>query len=604
MLNSKALYRKNFNSDIFLQSPSTPSIIVKKIKIRESFNSLLKTKEDLFHTERNYPKENLSKSDIKHQNIYKQIYGSDIFFKNKMENIQKKKGVKIIKNRNNFSDCLEHLKNNEEFAENIKNYTLTHRKGKNEYNPDKYFSKDSATERYYSQVIDSQGSSIFLQRPFSVDPENKRNFAYNKKYLNSNLRKLNDCGADKKGKRDKNKVLTERKKYIKNKIKLYDDKREKIKRIISYKKISPQTACKINKRLNLISHVFINNIKDKQKSLENLKSKKINQKKIENYRDEYYQLGDENLKRDLTNNDPNLWGSVHSKWIRSKIDWSNSESELIFGNTFSKEMKKIYGKKGPNAFQRKVNHLADSQNKDTITERKKEPIYKIKKPPSQEKINGYIYDKIKKIVNDIPNLKEDKKNKITNNETTAVLNGENNLEKKIKGLNKYYTNANNFAADKKEKNYSEYVITYQTKGQFEKYNENDIKLMFGNKGLNIYDVQKNMFDKGIFNTIRFKIWGNEEETVKHRIDEIKKDLQKQNCRVLIDKKEKNIRKKMKNFISNPLGKKPGIMNENIGNGINNEKKLKKIPDKIRSKHNFSKEFKDINYKYKNIYTKF
>ena len=92
--------------------------------------------------------------------------------------------------------------------------------------------------------------------------------------------------------------------------------------------------------------------------------------------------------------------------------------------------------------------------------------------------------------------------------------------------------------------------------------------------------------------------------MKHRIDEIKKDLQKQNCRVLIDKKEKNIRKKMKNFISNPLGKKPGIMNENIGNGINNEKKLKKIPDKIRSKHNFSKEFKDINYKYKNIYTKF
>ena len=406
---------------------------------------------------------------------------------------------------------------------------------------------------------------------------------------------------NKKGKQDDNRaILAKRKKKLKIKIKYYDDKRDKIRRFITYKKITPQTACKINKRINIMSHVFMSNEKDKKKILENIKSEiNFNPKKNVNYRDKYNTLWNENTKRDLSNNDPNLWGSVHSKWIKSNIDWSNSESELIFGNTFSKNMKKIYGNKGPNAFQIKLNHLADTLNKDTITEREKEPISNIKKPQSQEQINGYIYNTIQNKINKIPNLKEDKKNKIKNNATTAVLNGELNSVTKIKSLNNYYLNTNNSPIkEKKEKNSSEYILTYQTKSQFEKYDENDIKIMFGKKGLNIYDIQKNIFDKGIVNTVRFKIWGNDEEMEKNKINEVKKDLQKENCRVLIDKKEKNTKKKMKNFISNPLGKKSGIMNENIGNGNNVETKLKKIPDKIKVKHNFSKGFKNMNYKYK------
>ena len=53
--------------------------------------------------------------------------------------------------------------------------------------------------------------------------------------------------------------------------------------------------------------------------------------------------------------------------------------------------------------------------------------------------------------------------------------------------------------------YEDYVLTYPTRSQFEKYDEGEIKKIFGTKGLNIYDVQKNMFDKDTYNTIKFKV---------------------------------------------------------------------------------------------------
>ena len=143
-------------------------------------------------------------------------------------------------------------------------------------------------------------------------------------------------------------------------------------------------------------------------------------------------------------------------------------------------------------------------------------------------------------------------------------------------LNKYYTNTNFDKIkvkkaieirDKNENNkneFSSYVITYPIKGNFEKYNENDIKLMFGNKGLHIYDIQKNMFDKGTFNSVNLKIRVNEpEDKIQMKINEIKKDLEKKNTKVLIDKKDKkDFRKKMRHFLNNPGGKL-GIMKDDI-----------------------------------------
>ena len=111
-----------------------------------------------------------------------------------------------------------------------------------------------------------------------------------------------------------------------------------------------------------------------------------------------------------------------------------------------------------------------------------------------------------------------------------------------------------------------------------------------------------MFDKGTFNSVKFKVIDNEgEEKVNNKINEVKKDLEKKNCKILIEKKEKqDFKKRMKNFVTNVTNprRKVGIMNENIGAENNDKNKFKIMPNKIRNKHSFSNEFKNINYKYK------
>jgi TfoX/Sxy family transcriptional regulator of competence genes len=224
------------------------------------------------------------------------------------------------------------------------------------------------------------------------------------------------------------------------------------------------------------------------------------------------------------------------------------------------------------------------------------------------------------ILKEMPNLKEDKKLKIKMDTTTSLVNGECDWDKKAKTLNKFYTNPNfNHKLknknkeivvkvgqkDKKEKeigsksghDFCDYILSYSTKGQFEKFEEGDIKKMFGNKGIHIYDIQKNMFDKGTYNTIRFKVRENEEEgNLKQKIEEVKKELAEKDFKIQINpEKKKDIRKNTKKFVSNP-GAKIGILNENIG--VYNNAKHTKIPDKIRKKNSFSKQFVQINYGYK------
>ena len=86
MSSRKDIYKKYFKSNIFTQKPSSPSLLSKKIKVRESQKSLIKTKDDLFNTEveNNNSKDKISKSGIKRQKAYSKIYGSDIFFLKKI----------------------------------------------------------------------------------------------------------------------------------------------------------------------------------------------------------------------------------------------------------------------------------------------------------------------------------------------------------------------------------------------------------------------------------------------------------------------------------------------------------------------------------------
>ena len=290
----------------------------------------------------------------------------------------------------------------------------------------------------------------------------------------------------------------------------------------------------------------------------------------------------------------------------------------MFGTGLSQDVNKDFGPKGPNAFQRKLNQLADTKNKDTISEEKKFPINNIEKPPSTNTVNGEGLEKIEEILNEMPNIKDDTKLKIKMDATTSVLAGDNDWDRKAKTLTKFYTNPN-FLNKNKSKNkeltikvgnkdkkenetksghdYCDYVLSYPTKSHFEKYDEGDIKKIFGSKGVHIYDIQKNMFDKGTYNTIKFKVRENEEQgNLKQKMEEVKKDLEKKDYKVeIIPEKKKDNKKNIKNFVSNP-GAKLGIINENIGN-YNNAKHTK-MPEKIRKKHSFSKQYVQVNYSYK------
>ena len=86
-----------------------------------------------------------------------------------------------------------------------------------------------------------------------------------------------------------------------------------------------------------------------------------------------------------------------------------------------------------------------------------------------------------------------------------------------------------------------------------------------------------------------------QDALNQKITNIEKDLGK-NYKVKINKeKKKNLKINSKNFVSNP-GAKLGILNENIG--VHNNAKYTKIPDNIKNKKSFSRQFEQINYGYK------
>ena len=105
-----------------------------------------------------------------------------------------------------------------------------------------------------------------------------------------------------------------------------------------------------------------------------------------------------------------------------------------------------------------------------------------------------------------------------------------------------------------------------------------------------------MFDNGSYNTIHFKVRENKnEEKIKQKINELEANLKK-NYKVKINKQaKKNLKINNKNFVNEP-GNKVGILNENIGN-TKDENKFK-LNDKIKDKKSFSRQFEQVDYKYK------
>ena len=150
-------------------------------------------------------------------------------------------------------------------------------------------------------------------------------------------------------------------------------------------------------------------------------------------------------------------------------------------------------------------------------------------------------------------------------------------------------------------NIHDYILNYDSKAKssqtnFDNFSEKDVKLIFSKKGIHIYDIQKNYFDNGKYNSIKFKIRENEgDKVLSEKIKEVEKDLTKKQYKICIEKNvEKDIKKNLRGIVKNPFTKTL-IITENE----NNKTSLKK-KDPLRLKKNasFSGLFTLIDHQYK------
>ena len=143
------LYEKYRKSDIFNTSSSIDN---NKTQIRVTIpylNSTFDSKNPILGTDK--PKKNQKKIIINQKKYVSKHHQSDIF--NLNNSVDSKKSPKIKKQRNipNNSTCFDSMKDNAQFAKDIKEYTLQSRAKKTVYNPVKYYNEMSAYQRLYSQ---------------------------------------------------------------------------------------------------------------------------------------------------------------------------------------------------------------------------------------------------------------------------------------------------------------------------------------------------------------------------------------------------------------------------------------------------------------------
>lgn len=630
------VYKKYYDSDIFNVNPHYDKVIMPKPKVRFNHPTYERTKEDVFNVgvekriRRNVDKKEpekkmvLSRSAIRRKQNYDNIYGSDIFNRRRAISGERRRGVKQIPNITNKSSCFDEMRNVDEYTKDLKFYTNQHRAEKKEYDPDIYMSKITPQERYYRDIYANHGDIVL--------PETKNDgndyidkYIHNKKYLKDEINRYNNVGADKKG--IPGEYANKEKRYLKQKPKNLSEEKRKFIDSNQY----PQNNCRINKQIQMESHIFSTN--DKNDNDFNEEVKAINDRLEREKRKKYNAdvLGQPYIRvnRDLTNNDRSYFGAVHTKWGRSNIDWTHPDTEIMFGKTFNDGINKNYGPKGPTAFERKLNQLADSQNLNILNGEKNISIIGIHKPSKNEQEVANIggMKKFDEIIDEIPNLNDGQKLGIKMKASVLDSNNDNEWVNKGIALNNFYSNGYNKTNrekpitgkpnDKKDKNneyktfsrnynadnnlYHDYVITYSTKGnQFEKFDEVDIKKLFGSKGIQAYDVHKNPFDKGNYNMISLKIKGNDNKELYDKVKLVQDDLKKKNYKINIEKGgDKNHGIKHGRLVSNP-GAKIGIMPDSLNQSYEGSK-FKVMPPEVLARKGFTKRFGQVNHKYKKPY---
>ena len=625
MTSRKDIFNKYYESDIFNTNPNyrgvTPIASTTRPRIRYNHSSLDNTKEDVFNigkekrinrnVNRNeHNNERLNHSAEKRKKNLSKIYGSDIFNIKEENSKERKKGIQRI-NDNYKSTCFEEMKNNDEYVKNLKYYTKQHRGEKKPYNPDLYIHIVSPQERYFDSQYGNNCEGVlpgtYLHSEGNID-ESKLKYIKKKINLHKDERLFNDVGADKKRKEGER---VKEGRYLKNHP--FSNAKGDKRRFVDIGEF-PENSCRINKQIQFESHIFTNDNNNYNKTNDEINeiNDRIYKEKNKHYHIDV--LGQPIIKVNRNKNivDKN---TENQKLRPANIKWNSPQAEVMFGRDHSSDIYRRYGPKGPNAHQLKLYQYADSGNVDTLNGIEKHKYQSVGRKNHDEILNNETSKKIEKMVEDIPNLSDRKKYEIKMRTSVLDCNNDNEWDYKSKTLNEFYKKGNNKKINQKEvtqkvnkndktikenKNSGvhDFVITYATKGnQFEKFNDNDIKKMFGAKGINVFDIHKNPFSKGSYNTISLKVYGNDNNNeISKKVQLVQDDLKKKNYKINIEKeKEKNYNIKHKRIMNNP-GSKIGIIPDVSYN--NGESKFKVMPNDYKKRKGFTKEFKGINHAYK------
>ena len=619
MTSRKDIFSKYFASDIFNQNPNY-GITPNKPRLRLNRSSLENTKEEVFNIgkERRINRNNDQKkenepilchsAERRKKNLAK-IYGSDIFNTRKASSIERRRGKQKVKNTANRSTCFEEMKNNDEFKKDLKFYTKQHRGEKKPYNPGLYIETVLPQERYFDNYYENHCEGVlpgtYLKSEGNID-ENKLNYIKKKMNLHRDERLYNDVGVDKKRKMGERAIKENR--YPKNNL-IYLYKNEK-RRFVDIDEF-PENNCKINKQIQFESHIFSNDGNNYNKT--NQEIEEINER-IDREKNKHYHLnvlGQPIIRVNRNINIKNTSDAQDVKLRPANLNWNSPQAEVMFGKEHESNIYKNYGRKGPNSYQLKLYQFADSGNRDTLSGVEKAPYKSVERPKKVEKVNDELSKNIEKMVNDLPNLNDRQKLQIKMKTSVLDCPNDNELDNKAKTLKDFYkkgnqkykkkeitekpNNIDKKTNDNKDYGYHDYVITYSSKGNFDKFEDNEIKNMFGKKGINVYDIHKNPFVKGSYNTISLKITGNDNNEIKEKVKSIQDDLKKKNYKINIEKGEAKNNRKIVRKMRKQSGNYGDIPKTTTNAG---GYQFKVMPIEYKNRRGFTKEFAGINYGYK------
>ena len=629
-LRKRKVFHKYIDSDIF--NTKTESNLNKSYhppKYSTTQPSLDKTKNDIF----NYKEDPVKTKPLKKRQIHLKNYKSDIFNLNSNETKRKKSYQRIDVN---FSTCFEGIKDNEEYKKDLCQYTLIHRPQQEEYKVDKYFNKDSAISRYYKELYGDIKNGIFpikekMSRTLQNSPEKTnnafengmKNYEKRKIRIKRDLTETNDVGAD--GKKIPGEHLGQEKDNKGNKI-IYNKRRidiygqnldNKNNREFIKEKNGIAFNHKLNKQLEQQSNIFNDNKKDLntnmnefiQNQIKEIENKKILIEKIKKEREEMNKKINEQKQQNVNN----------EKLYCSNIKWSDlGAQQSLFKMTFT--MGDLNNnQEETTAFQRKMQDLSNSNNIDILS-KKKRPINLNNLKKLNKTIDENNGEKINEIINNVAenDLRYDQKKGILNRTTTSYLFNDKTSDDKIKkivnsmnknirsarqskskkkndkfikimGKNSGINKTSNNSKNKTEHKVHDYKLVYPLKNnKFNNFDNKDITKILLTKGINAFDVKKNVLGTGDLNSVEFKVREddeNNEKNIEEKIKIIEDDFNNNKCKVTINKNKK---KKITKDNRNPKEKE-----------IKEKGKPNKTINNPKYKKSFTGQYPKINLQYKN-----